>query len=375
MVGSTLCIPATRLTTEMDKTISNYWLSTPGPKQVVVVFDGVIAPKGLESLSFLGESLVYETVFPRRGPASGRNLAAKRAHHETLIFCDSDVVVPKETFQALGASEEYSIYLPAVLPIDPKSKSARFFSDFALSPKVFGDQTLGVSACFSLSRDLFLKLGGFSEAFTHAAGEDWEMYRRFQDAGVSVFFDNNQAVFHTNPTNPLDLARRAFRYGRYGVEQLYSYSHAPGVESVRWGDSKSIRIADLVKLFILLIRHVFLMSMTIGNDKFETRLRSNAIGASQLVSSVESRDGAGKRLRRGKLATKTWKILLRFLATIGQGSQWNNVVAIRKDLSRNDLQSYRGLVLLWRVSFMCGFMSREAQDKRPLPPSPLSNLS
>jgi hypothetical protein len=349
----------------MYKTISNYWFRTEGPKQVVVVFDGVKEPEGLESLSFLGESLVCKTVFPRRGPATGRNLAATHAMHETLIFCDSDVVVPEETFIVLGVSYENSIFLPAVLPFSARTKSARFFSDYALAPKLLGDQLLGVSACFSVRRDLFLRLGGFSELFTHAAGEDWEMFRRFQDSGVSVIFDNNEVVFHTNPTNPLDVARRAFRYARHGAEQLSSHSQPPRDALASSRNPQSIHVADVIRFSILLLRHLYLVSMTIGNDEFERRLISNASRASELASIAESRCTDSNRLKTGKLLTKIWDGLLRLLATINHLTQWGNVVATRNDLSRNDLKSYRGLVLLWRGALMFGFMTRafSAQKK------------
>jgi hypothetical protein len=337
--------------------VNNLWAGTGGDCEVILVIDSDTLDERAEILGYLGEKLVVHIVGSNKGPAHARNTAAKLASTDWLVFVDSDVVVPESVFARLVRKKSGTTILPAVLPIDGATKSARYFSDGPLAPKLIGGQVLGVSACFGISKMDYFLVDGFDERYKSAAGEDWDFFRRLQRAGVMVHFDNRSLVFHHNPTNLISLLMRSYRYARHGG------SFGENVVQDHWAlageNLPPLRaIMAIVKLLFLGSTKVVSGTLSVGSDWFN----KVALGAHDKIltsnSGTQSERAKARipsRFQLGPFVGKLRNTLLNYPAE----GPWHSVLSVRADLKERDYRSYRFLVVMWRLVFIFGSMQRK----------------
>ncbi len=133
--------------------------------------------------------------------AVARNLGAKHAMGELLLFVDADCLMHPTTVERLlpchtkrpravcgGISPEGQSYWT-------RCDNLLVFADF-LSTSPPGTREFLPSLNFSLPRELFLHVGGFDETFPGAAGEDLDLSLRLREAGHELYFEPHASIAH-----------------------------------------------------------------------------------------------------------------------------------------------------------------------------------
>jgi GT2 family glycosyltransferase len=129
---------------------------------------------------------------PRRGPASNRNVGAAHASGDWLAFVDDDCQPARGWLAALcRAAEAGRLAVLEGRIVCPERRD---------TPFVHGAENLtgGVywSGNLAIRRDLFIRLGGFDEDFTEAAGDDLEFAERIRRSGAAAAFCPDATVIH-----------------------------------------------------------------------------------------------------------------------------------------------------------------------------------
>lgn len=184
------------------------------PCEIIVVDDGstdrsreIAMSKGAKLLSTGG----------RRGPACARNIGARNAQGDVLLFLDADTLAPPHLLRHVAERFEKEPSLTAVVGYyDKKPLNAGFFPRYKalLVHYWFKDAEVMESfetCCGAIRKDVFEKAGGFDERYERADVEDYEFgYRVLEMGKISV--DHNMVVGHHFPgfiRNWLNYFRRA----------------------------------------------------------------------------------------------------------------------------------------------------------------------
>jgi len=152
-----------------------------------------------------------------RGVASARNLGASKATGDLLLFIDDDILISRESFQHilevhrdtphLAMNPDWS-YPPELLGSLNDSAFGRFlmkhrmttfkgwYSDPSWQDHALFESRSLASFHLSLSREDFVKSGGYDEQFPFAGFEDYDFPVRLRKAGVGFRIDSRICVFH-----------------------------------------------------------------------------------------------------------------------------------------------------------------------------------
>jgi GT2 family glycosyltransferase len=155
----------------------------------------------------------------RLGAATARNVGARAADGDIVLFCDDDFLVGRshlrlhvETHETLGrvlvgSNWWYSADSLAAFEATPFGRyrvalergfqSGR--SEHRISGNFYETGTLG-AADMSISRDGFWELGGFDENFPYAGVEDQDFCIRARDAGYTLIRNYDLTPQHNDPT-------------------------------------------------------------------------------------------------------------------------------------------------------------------------------
>lgn len=130
-----------------------------------------------------------------RGPAAARNAAAKRASGHVLVFLDADVTVYRDTLAKIAGKFSEDHDLTAVTGVwDKHQQSQSFFPQFkAMRDWSYwtnerdqdGYYYLFSTRIAAIRRDVFIRLGGFNEAFRQM--EDVEFTYRIAKRYAIIF--------------------------------------------------------------------------------------------------------------------------------------------------------------------------------------------
>lgn len=136
---------------------------------------------------------------PRTGPGANRNVGAKAATAEWLIFLDDDCLphdcLVASYLDAIKATTTPTVLSGPVLRQDEKKDSLLFEA-----PHNAQQHELPPSCNFAIPRALYLQAGGFDERFRYSF-EDMEFFARLILMGVPAQFIPEAAVDH--PSRPL----------------------------------------------------------------------------------------------------------------------------------------------------------------------------
>lgn len=161
------------------------------------------APFSVRRIALGGESLPL---------AAARNLAARSAGSDHLLFLDADCIpsrgLPKLIESVLD--EVDGLVCPQALYLGPEDARgawneaellaagqphpARVFPDAGLCRET--NYGLFWSLAFGVRRTTFDRIGGFDEAFTGYGGEDTDFGFRAKELGIPLVFAGGDVVFH-----------------------------------------------------------------------------------------------------------------------------------------------------------------------------------
>jgi GT2 family glycosyltransferase len=153
----------------------------------------------------------------RRGAASARNLGARAASGELLLFVDDDIVVAPDHLSRHLVVQERSRdalvngtweFAPSVLAALERTPFGRyrlklergFWAEVVGAEGSDGCQVMDRVGSWDLAlhRDLFWQIGGFDERFPVAGAEDRELSLRARAAGCQLLLDTKILCLHND---------------------------------------------------------------------------------------------------------------------------------------------------------------------------------
>ncbi len=142
----------------------------------------------------------------RRGPAHARNLGARQAAGDILLFIDSDVLVHPGTLARILADFSEDSALDGVIgSYDDSPGASDFLSQYRNLMHCYVHQTgrrdasTFWSGCGAIRRTVFLEHNGFDESYGRPAIEDIELGYRLTAAGRKLILDRRLLVKHLKP--------------------------------------------------------------------------------------------------------------------------------------------------------------------------------
>ena len=127
------------------------------------------------------------------GPAQARNLGAEISRSDILFFVDADVTIPPDAVKRVRSAFEGEKDVAAVIgSYDEEPGEANFHSQFKNLFHHFVHQHGSAEAstfwgaCGAIRREVFLKLGGFDQAYGRPSIEDIELGYRLKAASYRI---------------------------------------------------------------------------------------------------------------------------------------------------------------------------------------------
>ncbi|MFZ5447754.1 MAG: glycosyltransferase [Thermodesulfobacteriota bacterium] len=177
----------------------------------------------------------------RQGPAAARNLGAREARGEIVLFTDGDCIPLENWVQEMLApfqAEPDLIGTKGVYITRQRSLTARFvqleYEDKYdnLAKRQYIDFIDTYSAGYR--RRPFLEAGGFDQEFPVACAEDVELSYRLANSGSKLVFNPRAKVIHRHPDNLWDYLKKKFKFAYWRMLSLKKHpnkiladSHTP----------------------------------------------------------------------------------------------------------------------------------------------------
>lgn len=181
--------------------------------EIIVVNDGEAELFDLENVYDRLNVKVVKNI--GKGAAAARNLGARSAIYELLLFVDDDILLADDSVGQIVEFHEKNknrllsgtwIYSPQVLENLQKTSFGRFKieNDYTcmggvekkqLAENLYESESLA-SFCLSVSKETFEKIGGFNENFPYAGCEDQEFSIKAANLGVKLNYLTTVKTYH-----------------------------------------------------------------------------------------------------------------------------------------------------------------------------------
>jgi len=150
------------------------------------------------------------------GAANARNTGARAARGEILVFTDTDIIIPPETFEILEeryANPETDGVIGLLRPITRYgnlcSQYKNFYMHYTYS-KLPDEVTVFYTSIASIRREKFLESGGFDGTYRSATIEDMEFGVRLTGKDYRILIDKRLQVDHIRHYTPASLLKTGF---------------------------------------------------------------------------------------------------------------------------------------------------------------------
>ena len=196
--------------------------------EIIVVIDGETDPVWRKEEQHVTRVLVN---IPRKGPAAARNIGARVAEGDVLLFIDADVVVQPATIERVRQSFSDDPDVAAVFgSYDDEPAAPTFLSKYRnllhhyTHQHALEDAVTFWGACGAIRRDVFANVGGFDERYQKPCVEDIELGYRLTNAGHRIRLRKDLQVKHLKKWSTVEMVRtdvmaRALPW----TELLFSY--------------------------------------------------------------------------------------------------------------------------------------------------------
>lgn len=187
------------------------------PAEVIVVDDG--STDATAAIALASGCRVLTTPHPRSGPAIARNLGAVAATGGILFFLDADVIPHADAVARVAAafarSELETTPAPDALfgsyndqPADPAflSQYKNLFHHYVHQHGA-AEATTFWTGCGAIQRDVFFRLGGFTDEYGRPCIEDIELGYRLARQGGRIRLDKELLVTHCKHWTAANLLR------------------------------------------------------------------------------------------------------------------------------------------------------------------------
>ncbi|HET7129084.1 MAG TPA: glycosyltransferase [Gaiellaceae bacterium] len=207
------------------------------PFEVIVVVDGSTdgSAESLRGLALPFQLTVLEQ--PNRGAASARNAGARAARGDVLLFLDDDMEAhPRLIAEHMQSLEEGAAVVIGHVPLHPETRDsflARGVGAWAEARAHRIEASDGalelhdlLTGQMSISRSLFLGVGGFDDDFTRRGtfgNEDLDLGERLRATGAAIVFNPRAVSFQRYVVAPRQYLRQWREAGRADV--LFALKH------------------------------------------------------------------------------------------------------------------------------------------------------
>jgi glycosyltransferase involved in cell wall biosynthesis len=199
---------------QFKRCIQSMVSTVPEPLEIIVVADGE-GDGSWRCAEKLGLQVLKTP--SNGGPARARNLGARAARGDILLFIDADILVPRDIFGLIAALfEENPGTVAAFGSYDDSPGEPNFLSQYKNLLHHYVHQTGNKDAstfwagCGAVRRDAFFSLGGFNEGYRKPCIEDIELGYRLKKAGHPITLSKKIQVKHLKRWNISSLLRTDF---------------------------------------------------------------------------------------------------------------------------------------------------------------------
>jgi len=186
------------------------------PFEIIVVMDGENKDTARIAEAY-GAKLIQLPL--SGGPAKARNIGARLATGEVLLFVDADVVIEPQTILQISRFCKENPDVVAIFgSYDDEPEANNFLSQYKNLLHHFVHQTAKEDAstfwsgCGAIRRTTFLTLGGFDEKYRQPAIEDVELGYRLRRAGEKIRLYKEMQCKHLKEWHALSLLKSDFFY-------------------------------------------------------------------------------------------------------------------------------------------------------------------
>lgn len=158
-------------------------------------FEVIIGDDASNEQYLVGKGITIVRLTRNRGPAAARNAAVKRAKGNVLVFLDADVTVYPDTLNKIAEKFQEDHDLTAITGVwdkhqhtksfFPQFKALRDWSYWTNEREQDGYYYLFSTRIAAMRREVFIRLGGFNEAFRQM--EDVEFTYRIAKRYAIIF--------------------------------------------------------------------------------------------------------------------------------------------------------------------------------------------
>jgi len=261
-VHISVIVPVFNGAASLTRCLQSLAQSQYAPAECIVVDDGSTDDSAAVAEQF--GAVVISTGGPF-GPAKARNLGARKAQGDILLFIDADVAV--ET-HALGRIVERFNSDPALDGLigsyDDSPADPRFVSQFKNLMHAFVHQSGNRQAfsfwcgCGAVKRDVFLEHGGLDEAYQRPSIEDIEFGFRMMNAGRKLVLDPQVRCKHLKMWTFWNLVYTdVFQRGIPWTELILRTGFFPDDLNLRKSQRVSVMLSGLLVLLSAIgLRHI-----------------------------------------------------------------------------------------------------------------------
>lgn len=219
-------IPTRNRTAALRRCLEALAESTLDPRyfEVIVVDDGSDPPLTAAISEVRGKLALSVLRQEHRGPAAARNQGRARAAAPLLAFTDDDCRPSPDWLPAIlrsvaeaptamvGGATWNAVRTSAFS--EASQLLVQYLYEGYLQPS--GQPNFFASNNVAVPAVALEEIGGFSERFPRAAGEDRELCRRWCNARLPMLFAPDATVMHYHDLDASGFARQHFNYGRGG---------------------------------------------------------------------------------------------------------------------------------------------------------------
>jgi glycosyltransferase involved in cell wall biosynthesis len=166
----------------------------PAPHEVIVVDDGSADDSARVAREW--DACVLETSRPGSSPAQARNLGARAASGEVVLFVDADVALHPDAIGRVACHFAADPDLAACFgSYDDDPAAPNFLSQYKnlfhhyVHQSARADASTFWAGCGAIRRGVFLSAGGFDERYDRPAIEDIELGYRLKASGLKLRLD------------------------------------------------------------------------------------------------------------------------------------------------------------------------------------------
>lgn len=239
----------------LEKCLDALSRSSVKPLECLVVDDGSTDGSKTVAARFGARVMVLDE---RQGPARARNIGARHAHGNVILFLDADVRIHNDALGRIVEHFDQDPSLDAVIgAYDDKPAAEPFVSRHRNLLHCFThraghpEASTFWSGCGAARRKTFLRHGGFDERYGRPAIEDIEFGTRLKSAGGRIRLDAAIQVQHLKCWTFANMLKTdIFDRGIPWTRLILRTGSMPDDLNVRWSQRLSVVLAFLLVVAI-----------------------------------------------------------------------------------------------------------------------------